>query len=152
EGNLHLWDVLAAKPLRRVVGGIERGVVASPDGRYLAWAVADDSVRISPRPARSVGIGSRVRLYDAQGDRVIDRFAAFAEDATVAAFLPDGKTLLTLGGGVATVRLWDVESGKERCSFPVSPRLDAKLHDSAKWAYLRWTTRRAALSPDGKTL
>jgi RNA polymerase sigma factor (sigma-70 family) len=152
EGDLYVWDAAGGKPPRRIVGGIERGVVASPDGRFLAWAVPDESVRIVPRPVRSAGIGSRVRLYDVAGQRVIDRFPAFKEDATVAAFLPDGNTLLTLGGGVATVRLWDVASGKEIRSFPVSPRLDANLSDSARWAYLRWTTRRAALAPDGKTL
>ncbi len=150
DGNLYIWDAAGGKSPRRIAGGIERGIVASPDGRFLAWAVADDSVRIDPVPPRGIQTGSRVRLYDVAGQRVIDRLPGFAEDATVVAFLPDSKTLLTLGGGTATVRLWDLESGKERRSFTVSP--DADLRDSAKWAYLRWTTRRAALAPDGKTL
>jgi RNA polymerase sigma factor (sigma-70 family) len=153
DGNLYVWDSVGGKSPRRIVGGIERGVVASPDGRFLAWVVPDESVRTAPpRRVRGTHIGSRVRLYDVAGQQVIDRFPGFAEDAAVAAFLPDGQTLLTVGGGVATVRLWDVASGKERRSFPVSPKLDANVPDSARWAFLRWTTRRAALAPDGKTL
>jgi hypothetical protein len=113
------------------------------------------------------------------------------------AFLPDGTTLLTLGGGPATVRLWDVASGKVRRSFPVATRSDATLPGAAPaedrgvtvrlWDVTAgkaghelngplnvldvpdeagswrtdvgglgvepfYTTRRAALSPDGKTL
>ena len=118
--------------------------MASPEGRFLAWAVADESVRIPRVPRMGYPYGSRVRLYDVAAERVIDRLPAFAADATVAGFLPDGKTLLTLGGGVATARFWDIESGKERRSFKVSPRLDADLHESARWVYLRWTTRRSS--------
>ncbi len=152
DGDLHVWDTMGGKPPRRIAAGIERGVVASPDGRFLAWAVADESVRIPAVPHMGFPYGSRVRLYDVAAGRVIDRFPGFAADATVAGFLPDSKTLLTLGGGVAAVRFWDVPSGKERRSFKVSPRLDADLYEAARWVYLRWTTRRAALSPDGKTL
>jgi RNA polymerase sigma factor (sigma-70 family) len=152
DGDLYVWDTAGGKPPRRRAGGIERGVVASPDGRFLAWTVPDESAPITPRPARGVRTGSRVRLYDVAAGRVSDPFPGFGEDAAAAAFLPDGKTLLTLGGGVATVRFWDVASGKEQRSFPVSPELDANVPDSARWAYLRWTSRRAALAPDGKTL
>ncbi len=115
--------------------------MASPDGRFLAWAVADDSVRTAdPLHPRHEHSGSRVRLYDIAAERVIDRFPGFADDASVVAFLPDGKTFLTLGRGTAIVRLWDVESGKERRSFPVSPNSGADFPYAA---------RRAALSPDG---
>ena len=74
----------------------------------------------------------------------------------MAGFLPDGKTLLTLGGGFgdATVRLWDVESGKELRSFTVATTSDTKLPGAARASAGMpfYTTRRAALSPDGKTL
>src|SRR5262249_33698727 len=98
DGNLHLWDAAGGKSPRRIAGGVELGAVASPDGRLLAWAAAD----------------GRVRLYDVAGERVLERPAGFG--GAVVAFLPDGKTLLTLSGEVATVRLWDVETGKERRS------------------------------------
>ena len=128
EGDLHVWDTTGAKPPRRIAGGIERGVVASPDGRFLAWAVEIDSEHPDPSGRKWGGIASRVRLYDVAGLRVIDRFQGFPDQGSAAAFLPDGKTLLTLGGGYghATVRLWDVESGKERRSFAVATGLIRK--------------------------
>jgi len=110
--------------------------VASPDGLFLAWA------------DKGVYGGSRVRLYDVPGQRVIDRFPIFTDDAAVAAFLPDGKTLLTLGRGDGSiVRLWDVASGKERRSFAVTPK-STQIREGLPF----YTTRRTALSPDGKTL
>jgi RNA polymerase sigma factor (sigma-70 family) len=134
DGNLYLWETAGGKSPRRIVEGVERGVVASPDGRFLAWTV------------EHVHGGRLIRLYDVAGGRVIDRFPIFTDDACVVGFLPDGKGLLTLGRGdePATVRLWDVESGKERRSFAVTP-----LVPSGEPFY---TPRRAALSPDGKTL
>ena len=39
----------------------------------------------------------------------------------MAAFLPGGKSLLTLERGPPTFRLWDLESGQERRSFTVVP-------------------------------
>jgi RNA polymerase sigma factor (sigma-70 family) len=134
DGDLHLWDTAGGKAPRRIAGGVERGVVASPGGRFLAWTVPH------------VYGGRQVRLYDVAGRRLIDRFPTFTDDACVVAFLPDGKTLLTLGRGgePATVRLWDVESGKERRSFAASPL------PSAGTPF--YTPRRAALSPDGQTL
>jgi WD40 repeat protein len=66
----------------------------------------------------------------------------------VAAFLPDGKALVTLSHAEepAVVRLWDVESGKKGRSFAVEP--NALLLNGLPV----FTARRAALSPDGKTL
>jgi WD40 repeat protein len=144
DGDLHAWDTAGGSSPRRIVGGVERRMVASPDGRFLSWAVADDSVRTEdgshPNAVRS---GSRVRLYDFAAERAIDRFPSIKDDASVQAVLPDGKTILTLDRGAATVRLWDVESGKERRSFPAPPGPQGGLPYAA---------RRAALSPDGKTL
>jgi RNA polymerase sigma factor (sigma-70 family) len=143
DGDLYVWDAHGGKSPRHIAGGIERGVVASPDGRFLAWTV------------KGVHGGSRIRLYDVAGQRLIDRFPTFKDDASVAAFLPDGKTLLTLGRGdmPATVRLWDIESGKERRSFAAVPKSDAKRPAARRSGSLPYyTTRRAALSPDGQTL
>ncbi|HKI30523.1 MAG TPA: hypothetical protein VKA46_01430 [Gemmataceae bacterium] len=136
DGDLHIWDTAGGKSPRRIVDGIERGIVASPDGRFLAWA------------GKGVHGSWRIWLYDVAGQRVIDRFGNWATDDCVAAFLPDGKTLLTLSHAEepAVVRLWDVESGKKRRSFAVAP--NALLLNGVPF----FTTRRAALSPDGKTL
>jgi RNA polymerase sigma factor (sigma-70 family) len=136
DGDLYAWDTTGGKPPRRIVGGVERGVVASPDARFLAWAV------------QGIYGGSRIRLYDIAAERFIDRFPIFSDTASVEAFLPDGKTVLTLDRCATTVRLWDVESGKERRSFSAytakEPIRRAGSFPSA--------ARRAALSPDGKTL
>jgi RNA polymerase sigma factor (sigma-70 family) len=136
DGDLHIWDTAGGKPPRRIAGGIERGVAASPDGRFLAWA------------GKEIKGSSRLWLYDVAGQRVIDRFGNWATDDCVAAFLPDGKALLTLSHAEepAVVRLWDVESGKNRSSFAVEP--NALLLNGLPI----FTTRRTALSPDGKTL
>jgi WD40 repeat protein len=136
DGGLHVWDTAGGKLPRRVYGKIERGVVASPDGRFLAWA------------SREGGGGSRLWLYDVAGQRVIDRFGVWAIDDCVAAFLPDGKALVTLSHAEepAVVRLWDVESGKKLRSFAVEP--NALLLAGLPI----FTSRRTALSPDGKTL
>lgn len=144
EGGLQVWDVSGRIPPHRIADGVERGFAASRDGKFLAWTVPGDRG------------GSRVRLYDVAGRQLIDRLPSFAEDASVAAFLPDGKTLLTLGRGErpATARLWDVESGKELRSFLAASEPDAKPRGAAplRSRFPFYTTRRVALSPDGKTL
>jgi RNA polymerase sigma factor (sigma-70 family) len=184
DGDLRIWDAAGGKSPRRIAGGIERGVVASPDGRFLAWAVQDENGK------------SRVQLYEVAAQRFIDPFPGIGD--TVVAFLPDGKTLVTLGRP-ATFRLWDVESGKERRWFAVvPPKWKAKFPGAAQaedrvvpvrlWDVTTgkagheltepmhvpgvpdeagsgridmggladdppfYTTRRAALAPDGKTL
>ena len=90
--------------------------MASSDRRFLAWTVQD------------VHGHGRIRLYDVAAARVIDPvlrsskgFSVIGGAATVVAFLPDGKSLLTLEAGPATFRLWDVASGKERRSFAAIP-------------------------------
>src|SRR5262249_56040139 len=80
DGDLYLWDTAGKSPPRRIAGGVEKGVVASPDGRLLAWAAPD----------------GRVRIYDAATERFLDQFPGFG--TTAVGFLPDGKTLAPLGG------------------------------------------------------
>ena len=140
DGDLYIWDAAGGKSPRRIEEGVKLGVVASPDRRILAWTVRD------------VYGNSRVRLYDVAAERSIDRFPIIGGEASVAAFLPDGKSLLTLEGGPATFRLWDVESGKERRSFTVVPPKSVGDPGSAMAVQPFCTPRRAALSPDGKTL
>jgi RNA polymerase sigma factor (sigma-70 family) len=149
DGGLYLWDTTGGKAPRRIAGGVDRGVVASWDRRFLAWTVRD------------VYGNSRIRLYDVATERIIDPvlhsrsgYRAIGGEATVAAFLPDGKSLLTLEGGPPTFRLWDLKSGKERRSFTVVP--PKSVGDPGGRLTLALTPfctpRRAALSPDGKTL
>ena len=71
DGDLYVWDAAGGKSPRRIAGGVERGVVASPDRRFLAWTVRDDYGN------------SRIRLYDVAAERVIDPVSArFPSEAT----------------------------------------------------------------------
>src|SRR5207247_5246490 len=82
DGDLYLWDTAGKKSPRLIAGGIERGMVMSPDRRLLAWAVKD------------VHGNSRIRLYDVAAGRLIDPvlrssegFRVIGGAATVAALL-----------------------------------------------------------------
>jgi RNA polymerase sigma factor (sigma-70 family) len=155
DGDLYAWDTAGGTPPRRIAGGVQRGVVMSPDSRLLAWAVEIDSRNPDPTGRRWYQVASRVRLYDVAGRRVLDRLPGFPWHGSVVAFLPDGKTLVTFSGfqGGGTVQLWDVESGKERRSFEVvAPKSKALPPVSAQVVLPSYTIRRTALSPDGKTL
>jgi RNA polymerase sigma factor (sigma-70 family) len=144
NGDAHLWDAATGQHLRHVAAAWQRGVALSPDGRFLVWAVADDSVKYTdPAQPNATYTGSRLKLYDVAADRVVERFAGFKGDAQELAFAPDGKTLVTVDHGNATVRVWDVAAGKERRSFRVA-RENEKTQPHQVWS--------ASLAPDGATL
>jgi WD40 repeat protein len=135
DGDLFIWNTAGEKSARRLAAGIERGVVTSSNRRFLAWAVMD------------VHGNNRIRLYDVASERIIEPDLRSSEGfsggaATVVAFLPAGKSLLTLQAGQtrrgqpaaelpATCRLWDVESGKEQRSFTAIPPKAVELHRDA---------------------
>jgi RNA polymerase sigma factor (sigma-70 family) len=149
DGNLLLWDTAGGKAPRRIAGKVKLGVVSSWDRRFLAWT------------ERNVNGNSQIKLYDIVTDRMIEPvwrsregFAVIGGEACVAAFLPDGKSLLTLDANPATYRLWDVGTGQERRSFTVAPP-DSVGDPGGRLVTVLMpycTHRRAALSPDGKTL
>jgi len=149
DGNLLAWDAAGKDAPRRVADGVDRGVVASPDGRLLAWIV------------RVEHGNSRIRLYDVVADRITDPalttgsgFKVIGGAATVVAFLPGGKGLVTLDAGVGpSFRFWDLETGKERRSIAVAPPKSVGDGGGRLSPIIPFcTSRRAALSPDGKTL
>ncbi len=97
------WDVATgkAKVGAPVIDG--RGSLAfSHDGKMLA--VADSSPRVEE------GFRYPIRLWDmATGRKRVEMAAGAAVSG--AAFLPGGRSLVTLEGG-QVVRLWDAESGR----------------------------------------
>ncbi len=143
DGDIHIWDAKSGQYGRKIAAAAARGVTLSPDGRYLAWAVEDDTVRVAdPSNSGWSHSGSRLRLYDLFTEQFLDQFPSVQDEASVLAFRPDGKTILALDRRTATVRFWDVASGKIQRSFPVTERTQA----------LPCVPACAALSPNGGTL
>jgi RNA polymerase sigma factor (sigma-70 family) len=144
NGDAHVWDAATGQHLRHVPVAWQRGLTLSPDGGFLVWAVADESVKYTdPAQPNATYTGSRLKLYDLAADRFVERFAGFKGDAQELAFAPGGKTLVTVDHGNSTVRVWDVAAGKERRSFRVA-RENEKRKANHVWS--------ASLAPDGATL
>src|SRR5262249_14842477 len=73
------------------------GVVFSPDGKLLASASMDRSIR----------------LHDSENGKEMRKFAEAKEEPGLVAFAGDGKTLVSAGKQNAVLRVWDVSAGKE---------------------------------------
>ncbi|HEV3259357.1 MAG TPA: sigma-70 family RNA polymerase sigma factor [Gemmataceae bacterium] len=140
----HIWDGANGKHLRRFQGGWYGGLAMSPDGRFLAWLVSDESVQFTvPQEPKTIYYGSRIRLYDIVADKFVDRFSAFKGGAQDLAFTHDGKKLITADRPAGMVRIWDFEAAQEERSFHL-------VTDALKKRSYR--VERAQLSPDGKTV
>src|SRR5262249_36952356 len=122
----------------------QRGLAMSPDGRYLVWPVADPSVKYTdPQSPNTIYEGSRIRMYDIAGDKLVDRFPSFKGDGNDPAFMSGGKNLVTVDHRDGVGRIWNVEAGKEERSFRAVPVADNKP-SAHVW--------RTALSENGQTL
>ena len=76
-------------------GALPRGMVYSPDGRYLAAARND----------------GKIRVWDPSSGQLLHTLEGHRGPAWQVAFSPDSRTLAS-GGSDRSVRLWDVTSGQ----------------------------------------
>ncbi|MBI1913305.1 MAG: sigma-70 family RNA polymerase sigma factor [Planctomycetes bacterium] len=144
NGDAHLWDAATGEHLRHVPVAWQRGLALSPDGRFLVWPVADESVTYTvPAEPRTIYNGNKLKLYDVAADRFVERFPGFKGDAHDLTFTNDGKKLITVDHRDGMVRIWNVEAGKEDRSFQAVPEAEKKQSSGVA---------RTLLSQDGKTL
>ncbi|MEU9391904.1 helix-turn-helix domain-containing protein [Streptomyces sp. NPDC048324] len=160
DQSVVLWDlrgpVLTARPFTEV-----SQAAYSPDGRLLASADADHTVRLwdvarhrivktftghtgnvfsvafapDGRTLASAGSDGTVRLWDIPAHRALATLTGHTGNVFSVAFAPDGRTLASAGAD-RTVRLWDVGTHRQL----------AVLHGHTDFA------NDVAFSPDGRTL
>jgi WD40 repeat protein len=138
---VYAWDVATGKLIAQceTLHNQNVRVALSADGKVLAsWG---NYVNFTPTPGgdRSAEMqrAQSVQLWDlatGKEQRQVRDDSGFQIGA--AAFAPDGKTLVTVGGNGSTITLWDATSGKQLRRFAGRRGLGTFL----------------TFSPDGKTL
>jgi WD40 repeat protein len=100
EGGVKIWDAGSWAERSEVKPGTSSGVIAmSPNSKVLAYTAES---------------GKAVKLWDLNDEttmRVFGGDAGHKDEITALAFSPDSRTLAS-GSDDATVKLWDVETGR----------------------------------------
>jgi WD40 repeat protein len=145
DGDAHVWDAKTGEHLKRLTVAWQRGIGLSPDGRYLVWPVEDEKVKYKDAAhPNMIHTGHRIRMYDLDAEKVVERFEAFEGDAHDLTFTADGAVLVTVDYDDGAVRFWDVATGKVKRSFRAVREDEKKLRHYYVW--------RSRLSPDGTVL
>ncbi len=112
-GEVKLWDLETFKEIRKLTGfGREVWTLKySPDGKYLAAGAG--STQDGKMPT--------VRVWEAATGKEVASFN-LAPYVRCLAFTRDGKTLAA-GSGDGNIRLWDVDSWKEKLSLRANNQL-----------------------------
>jgi WD40 repeat protein len=133
---ISLWDVESGKIIKTLEGHQDfvRALAFSPEGRRLASASMDKSIRVwnLDEGKEALALKPEGFVFYADSGPVT---APIRLPATAVAFSPDGKSVAT-GGADRVVRLWDAETGSLRKEF--------KGHRNAVTS--------VAFSPDGSRL
>ncbi|HEX7896367.1 MAG TPA: serine/threonine-protein kinase [Planctomycetota bacterium] len=124
DRTVRMWDVATGASLRMFGphGSKVEGLAVSPDGRLIAAVTEPEDG------------GGEVKLWPSEGGAPRD-LAGHDDGVNALAFSRDGALLAT-GDQGGTLKVWDVQSGRERASW--------KAHARA--------VRGAAFSPDGRHL
>lgn len=139
QGDAHIWDTGTGAHLRQVRMSPWLGFALTPDGRFLVWPEADETIRYKGADEpNAIHSGTRLRVFDLTEGKSVERFAGFEGGAEGLFFAPDGKALVTVGFADTQVRIWNVATGKKARSFSVREPGARITH--------------ARLSPDGKVL
>jgi WD40 repeat protein len=112
DKTLKVWDAETGEELKSFEGHSERvrSVAFSPDGRRIVSGSGDKTIKIW-----DVETGEELKSFEGRSDTVFS--IAFSPDwysgvVLSVAFSPDGRYIVS-GANDNTLKVWDVETGKE---------------------------------------